>query len=481
MATAYPTCSVSLALARSVRQRACARSFGSACGRSACVPAPASHLLSSLAGHHAPPGHSRASWSAPLSSLSHGLPPYVKIVEVGPRDGLQNEPMPVSTHVKVQLINRLAREAHLPVVECTSFVSPSAVPQMADAPLVLSSIDRATGTVYSALTPNLKGLHAALQAGVSEVAVFGAASDAFSQRNIRCSVIESLQRFKPVCDAARDAGVRVRGYVSCVVGCPYQGYVAPDAVGFVALSLAEMGCYEVSLGDTIGVGTPRTVSDMIRAVTAHGLPRDMLAVHFHNTYGSALANVLAALEMGVSVVDASVAGLGGCPYAKGASGNVPTEDVVYMLHGMGVRTGVDLDALVSISDWICTQLQRPNQSKVAVARLSSRSAHDAVQAAIASAPVGDAAALVKARKEEKTCAVALAWPQTPEQVAPPPTQLTPDAAGEGQPLPAKGAQTKGDAAAAAAPASASIPHMVTTAATASATSPRPTATVSAHA
>lgn len=343
---------------------------------------------------------------------------------------------------------------------------------LADATEVSRGITKAPGVTYSALTPNLKGLESAIECGVSEVAIFAAASDAFSMRNINCNVMESFERFKPLMAMAKSAGVRVRGYVSCVVGCPYQGAVAPDAVGFVAQSLLELGCYEVSLGDTIGVGTPLSTRLMLEAVRRH-VPLHAVAVHLHNTYGSAMANLLAALEVGVAVVDrcvcpdvslfdcvhsnlrhrrgclqscfwpcdvclpgsmdlhapqkyypfpaaappslflfcycSSVAGLGGCPYAKGASGNVPTEDVVFMLHGMGIKTGCDLDALVATGQWMCDYLGKPNQSKAAVARLAARAAE-------ADAKVAADAGAKEAPKAMEAARVALCWPQLPDSV-----------------------------------------------------------------
>ena len=314
---------------------------------------------------------------------------------------------------KVAFIDRLSATG-LAYIEATSFVSRKWVPQMGDAAEVMAGIARAPGVVYSALTPNLAGFEAAMAAQVTEVAIFAAASDAFSQRNINCSVLESLARFKPLMEAAHARGIRVRGYVSCVLGCPYMGAVEPEAVGFVAQSLLELGVYEVSLGDTIGVGTPRSTRVMLDAVGRH-IPLRNVAVHFHNTYGCALPNIVAALEMGVAVVDSSVAGLGGCPYAKGASGNVPTEDVVYMLHGMGVRTNTDLDKLVDAGQWMCDLLRRPNASKVAVARLAAR----AVLAAAADA--GDATAVAKAAAGAR---LALCWPQGPLAGA---TSPSPDA------------------------------------------------------
>ena len=291
------------------------------------------------------------------------FPSRVKMVEVGPRDGLQNEARPVSVAVKVALIDRLAA-AGLAVIEAGSFVSPKWVPQMAATAEVMAAITRKPGVVYPVLTPNMQGLDAALAAKATEVAVFAAASETFSGRNINCSIAESLERFAPVVDKARAEGVRVRGYVSCVLGCPYEGAVAPSAVAEVAVRLARMGCYEISLGDTIGTGTPAKVQTLIEAV-ARRLPVEMLAAHFHDTYGQALANLLAALDKGVAVVDGSVAGLGGCPYAKGASGNVASEDVLYMLNGMGIATGVDLDRLIEAGDFISAALERHSGAKVA--------------------------------------------------------------------------------------------------------------------
>jgi hydroxymethylglutaryl-CoA lyase len=285
----------------------------------------------------------------------------VKIVEVGPRDGLQNEPGEVPTAVKLELIERLA-DAGLPAVEATAFVSPKWVPQMADHTEVLERIRRKPGVSYPVLTPNLKGFEAARAAGATEVAIFGAASEAFSRKNINCSIAESLDRFRPVAEAAQKANVKVRGYVSCVLGCPYEGEVAPQRVADVAGALFEMGCYEVSLGDTIGVGTPGKTKAMIEAC-ARRVPMERLAGHYHDTYGQALANIYASLELGVRTFDASVAGLGGCPYAAGASGNVATEDVVYMLHGLGMNTGVDLDRLVGIGQWICGILGKESASR----------------------------------------------------------------------------------------------------------------------
>ncbi len=292
-----------------------------------------------------------------------GLPHFVKMVEVGARDGLQNEAKTVPTDIKIQLINQLTATG-LPVIEVTSFVSPKWVPQMGDNAAVFSGIERKAGVNYPVLTPNLQGFNAALALGVEEVAVFGAASESFSQKNINCSIQESLERFIPVCDAALKNNIRVRGYVSCVVGCPYEGEIHPEAVAVVAERLYKMGCYEISLGDTVGVGTPRQVQAMLQAVAAK-VPVERLAVHFHDTYGQALANIYAALEFGVNVVDSSVAGLGGCPYARGASGNVASEDVLYLLKGLEIETGVNLEKLVQAGQFISAFLGRTSASKVA--------------------------------------------------------------------------------------------------------------------
>jgi len=293
------------------------------------------------------------------------LPTQVRIVEVGPRDGLQNEKA-VTTAAKVALINALSASG-LTTIEAGSFVSPKWVPQMADSGEVMAQIKRATGVTYSALTPNLKGFELAMAAGADEVAVFGAASEAFSQKNINCSIDESLERFAPVMAAAKTANIRVRGYVSCVLGCPYQGEVPVSDVVRVAKALYDMGCYEISLGDTIGVGTPLQAQRMLAAV-AEAVPMENLALHFHNTYGQALANLAMCLPLGVSVIDSAVAGLGGCPYAKGASGNVATEDVLYMLQGMGIETGVDLEQIIDAGQAICAELGTKPRSNVSVAR-----------------------------------------------------------------------------------------------------------------
>ena len=298
------------------------------------------------------------------------LPTRVRIVEMGPRDGLQNEKQIVSTEIKVELIARLGA-AGLPAIEAASFVSPRWVPQMGDAADVMARIERLPGVSYPVLTPNLQGFEAALAAGATEVAVFGAASESFSRKNINCSIAESLVRFEPVMAAAQAAGIRVRGYVSCVLGCPYEGEISPEAVAGVAATLFEMGCYEVSLGDTIGAGTPGKTRRMLDAV-ARRVPVGKLAGHYHDTYGQAVANVYASLEAGVACFDSAVAGLGGCPYAPGASGNVATEDVVYMLDGLGIETGIPLDALVDTAGWISERLGRPPASKVARAVLAKR-------------------------------------------------------------------------------------------------------------
>ena len=293
------------------------------------------------------------------------LPKKVHLVEVGPRDGLQNEPSPVPTEVKIELIRRLT-DGGLKTVEATSFVSPRWVPQMADCAEVMAGIERRPGVRYPVLVPNRKGLEGALAAGAKDIAIFGAASETFLQKNVNCSIAESLKRFGDVAAAALQSGLRIRGYVSCVVGCPYEGAVRPERVAEVSAALLELGCYQISLGDTIGVGTPRQVRKMLDAVMAR-MPVEKLAVHFHDTYGQALANVLAALEQGVATVDSSVAGLGGCPYARGASGNLASEDLLYMLDGLGIDTGVDLNRLIDAGRYVCGRLGRPTGSKVAQA------------------------------------------------------------------------------------------------------------------
>ncbi|MEX5553930.1 MULTISPECIES: hydroxymethylglutaryl-CoA lyase [Pseudomonas] len=294
------------------------------------------------------------------------LPSHVRLVEVGPRDGLQNEAHPISVADKVQLVDALSA-AGLSYIEVGSFVSPKWVPQMAGSAEVFAQIQRKPGVTYGALAPNLRGFEDALAAGVKEVAVFAAASEAFSQRNINCSISESLERFAPIMAAARQHGVSVRGYVSCVLGCPYEGEIAPEQVAAVARELYAMGCYEVSLGDTIGTGTAGATRRLFEVVAAQ-VPRDKLAGHFHDTYGQAIANIYASLLEGITVFDSSIAGLGGCPYAKGASGNVATEDVLYLLDGLGIHTGIDLEALIGAGQQISTVLGRPTGSRVAKAR-----------------------------------------------------------------------------------------------------------------
>lgn len=307
-------------------------------------------------------------------------PQKVKMVEVGPRDGLQNETEVVPAAVKAELIDRLAA-CGLAVVEAGAFVSPRWVPQMADSSEVLAAIERRPGVSYPVLVPNSKGLERALAAGVEEIAVFGAASESFTQKNINCSIAESLERFAPVMATARARGMKVRGYVSCVLGCPYEGEISPEAVAQVAEALYQGGCYEISLGDTIGVGTPAKAKDMLQAV-AERVPVGDLAVHFHDTYGQALANILVSLEQGISTVDSSLAGLGGCPYAAGASGNVASEDVLYLLDGLGVETGVDLARLIETAWWIADHLGRPPASKVALARGRPEAADETRGAAV---------------------------------------------------------------------------------------------------
>ena len=297
-------------------------------------------------------------------------PDRARIVEVGPRDGLQNEKQTVTTDTKLELIARLA-DAGLRDIESASFVSPKWVPQMADHAELMRRLVRKPGVNYPVLTPNLQGFEAAVAAGATEVAVFAAASESFSQKNINCSIAESIARFDPVFAAARDQGIKVRGYVSCVVACPYEGPIAPQAVADVSQALFERGAYEVSLGDTIGTGTPSSIERMLDAV-ARVVPIDRMAGHYHDTYGMAVANVDASWRFGVRTFDSSVSGLGGCPYAKGATGNVATEDVVYLLHGLGGDTGIDLDALVTTSAWISEQLGREPGSRVTRAMLAKR-------------------------------------------------------------------------------------------------------------
>jgi len=295
------------------------------------------------------------------------FPGQVKIVEVGPRDGLQNEASTVPAEIKVQLIEMLA-DAGLPVVESGAFVSPKWVPQMATSAEVFTRIKRRANVAYPMLVPNLKGLELALAAGVEEVALFAASTETFSQKNTNCSIAESIDRFNAVIDEALAAGVKVRGYISCVLGCPYEGEVSFDTVSMIAQKLLQKGCYEVSLGDTIGVGTAGLATELIE-VLGRQLPVSQLAAHFHDTYGQALANIHAVMQCGIAVVDSSVAGLGGCPYAKGATGNVATEDVVYMLHGMGIETGVDMDKLLEAGRFISDFLGREPVSRAATALL----------------------------------------------------------------------------------------------------------------
>ncbi|KAI1894739.1 hypothetical protein AGOR_G00118850 [Albula goreensis] len=300
------------------------------------------------------------------SAAGNRYPEFVKIVEVGPRDGLQNEKEIVPTGVKIQLIDMLS-ETGLSVIEATSFVSSKWVPQMADSTAVLQGIKRSPQVKYPVLTPNLRGLEAAVAAGATEVAVFASASETFSRKNINCSIAESMQRFEEVIGLARQAQIPVRGYVSCALGCPYEGHMLPAKVTEVVKRLYGLGCYEVSLGDTIGVGTAGSMATLLESVLKE-VPGHALGVHCHDTYGQALANILLALQMGISVVDSSVAGLGGCPYARGSSGNVATEDVLYMLHGLGIQTGVDLSKVMDAGDFICKALNRKSGSKVAQAR-----------------------------------------------------------------------------------------------------------------
>ncbi len=310
-----------------------------------------------------------------MVSQENILPTHVKIVEMGPRDGLQNEKQPVSTQVKLELIKRLmdAGEKH---IEATAFVSPKWVPQMADHNEImqgLKTLDNTDDVMFPVLTPNLRGFEGALTGGAKEVAVFAAASESFSQKNINCSIAESIERFKPVMDAAKENNILVRGYVSCVLGCPFEGNIAPEKVAEVAKALYDLGCYEISLGDTIGTGTPSKAQAMIKEVAKY-VPINHLACHFHDTYGQALANLYACLELGVSTIDSSVAGIGGCPYAPGATGNVATEDVIYMLNGLGIETGIDINKLVDAGVFISNELGRKPVSNAANALLSKKEA-----------------------------------------------------------------------------------------------------------
>ncbi|AMO69007.1 hydroxymethylglutaryl-CoA lyase [gamma proteobacterium BDW918] len=297
--------------------------------------------------------------------MDTNIPSSVRIVEVGPRDGLQNEKQPIDIATRVQLINMLSA-AGLNTIEAGSFVNPAWVPQMAGSEDVFSRINRLPGVRYVALVPNSKGFERAASVNANEVAIFAAASEGFSQKNINCSIEESLARFKPVMSAAKTAGIPVRGYISCVISCPYDGEVSPQKVAEVSERLLAMGCYEISLGDTVGTGTPASVTRMLDAVLKI-VPADKLAVHFHDTYGQALANIYASLQRGIAVIDSSIAGLGGCPYAKGAAGNVATEDLVYMLNGLGIQHGVDLNKLIAADQFISEKLNRQSGSKVALA------------------------------------------------------------------------------------------------------------------
>jgi hydroxymethylglutaryl-CoA lyase len=298
------------------------------------------------------------------------LPAKVKIVEVGPRDGLQNEKEFVATDIKIELVNRLAN-AGFQNVESVSFVSPKWVPQMADAAAVMAGIERRPGTIYSALTPNLRGFEAALDAKADEIVIFGAASEAFSQKNINCSIAESIARFEPVAKATKEAGLRLRASISCALGCPYQGDVPIDAVVDVVQRMKALGCDEIDIADTIGVGTAGRTREVMAAVSKV-FPRERLSGHFHDTYGQAVANIYASLQEGIEIFHASVAGLGGCPYAKGATGNVATEDVIFMLNGLGIETGVDLDQLVEIGDFISRAIGKPSASRVGRALLAKK-------------------------------------------------------------------------------------------------------------
>ena len=298
------------------------------------------------------------------------LPKAVSIVEMGARDGLQNQSTSLSVDDRATFINLLGHSG-LQRIEAGSFVSPKAIPQMTDSAEVFSRIKRQQGIIYSALTPNIRGFDTALKAGVDEIAIFGAASETFSQKNINCTIAESLKRFEPVMEAARENNIRVRGYVSCVLGCPYEGSISVSDVASVSKELHQLGCYEISLGDTIGAGTPVKAKQMLEAVRKD-IPVNLLAAHFHNSYGQALANLYAVVEEGLTVVDSSVAGLGGCPYAPGASGNVPTEDVVYMLEGMGIKTGVNMDKLLKAATFICGRLGISSNSNAGLALLAKK-------------------------------------------------------------------------------------------------------------
>lgn len=308
------------------------------------------------------------------NNLNDLMPCEVKIVEVGPRDGLQNEKTLIPAESKILLIEKLS-DAGITYIESGSFVSPKWVPQMATSTEVFEKLKKKKNVTYAALTPNLQGFNGALAVNADEVAIFGSASETFSQKNINCSIEESLERFIPIMNEAKKNNIKVRGYVSCTLGCPYEGDISPDKVAQVSSKLYQMGCHEISLGDTIGVGTPTNVTKMIQAVNAH-VPINKLAVHFHDTYGQALTNIYAALQMGIKVVDSAIAGLGGCPYAKGASGNVATEDVVYMLNGLGIKTSIDFNKLLDAGWFISDQLGKAPISKVSNAYLANRSSNN---------------------------------------------------------------------------------------------------------
>nr|XP_048280011.1 3-hydroxymethyl-3-methylglutaryl-CoA lyase, cytoplasmic [Myodes glareolus] len=338
------------------------------------LPSAAKHCLSyhQLLREHLWSGESVTGALDPAQEVSQlsGLPEYVKIVEVGPRDGLQNEKVIVPTDIKIEFINQLSQTG-LSVIEVTSFVSSKWVPQMADHTEVMRGIHQCPGVRYPVLVPNLQGFHHAVAAGATEIAVFGAASESFSKKNINCSIEESMGRFEEVISSARHMDIPVRGYVSCALGCPYEGSITPRKVAEVSKRLYGMGCYEISLGDTIGVGTPGSMKTMLGSVMKE-IPPGALAVHCHDTYGQALANILTALQMGVNVVDSAVSGLGGCPYAEGASGNVATEDLIYMLNGIGLNTGVNLYKVMEAGDFICKAVNKTTNSKVAQATFKAR-------------------------------------------------------------------------------------------------------------
>ncbi|WP_374517464.1 hydroxymethylglutaryl-CoA lyase [Undibacterium squillarum] len=304
--------------------------------------------------------------------MTSKLPEYVKVVEVGPRDGLQNEKEAIPAEVKIELVNRLS-SAGFANIEAASFVSPKWVPQMATSAEVMAGITRREGTIYSALTPNMKGFEAALAAGAAEVVIFSSASEAFAQKNINCSIEESIARFQDVAAAAKANGIRLRGSISCSFGCPYQGAVEPAAVADVVRRMRDLGCDEIDIADTIGTGTARHVQQVMQTVASE-FPLTQIAGHFHDTYGQALANIYASLETGVAIFHSSVAGLGGCPYAKGATGNVATEDVLYLLHGLGIRTGIDLDQVVDAGQFISAHLGRPAASRAGNALAAKRRA-----------------------------------------------------------------------------------------------------------